>query len=280
MIGLLLLTLRELRAKWIVVGLFGVATVLWVLLASLLNLDVVDGTLAGMRVAGGTVSMEGGGLLSWGGFWALPLVVMVCETGVAGGAYWLGILLALFATGALVTSLMERGQIDLTLSKPLSRTQVLGGRVLGVWGAMLVLFAYLFVMVWIVMAFKSEIWNPRFLLTIGIVFGMFVTMYSVTTLVSVISGSTALALIVTYGVLFASLPLGAHSQLAPVLSPGFREVYLAAYHVLPKFPEVTGIVGRFTLRQEIPTWYPFLSSLGFGAVCYGIAFWRFSRKDF
>ncbi|MEM8556872.1 MAG: ABC transporter permease subunit [Bacteroidota bacterium] len=279
MVGLLLLTLRELRAKWIVVGLFAVATVLWVLLASLLNLDVVDGTLAGFRIAGGEVSMEGGPS-ELAGFTALEQIVVVVETGVAGGAYWLGILLALFATGALVTSLMERGQIDLTLSKPLSRTQVLGGRVLGVWGAMLVLFTYLFVMVWLVMALKSGIWNPRFLLAIGLVFGMFVTMYGVTTLVSVLSGSTALALIVTYGVLFASLPLGAHSQLAPVLSPGFREAYLAAYHLLPKFPEVTGIVGRFTLRQDIPTWYPFLSSLGFGAVCYALAFWRFGKKDF
>ncbi|MEO1479086.1 MAG: hypothetical protein AAFV01_10960, partial [Bacteroidota bacterium] len=87
MIGLLLLTLRELRAKWIVVGLFGVATVLWVLLASLLNLDVVDGTLAGMRVAGGTVSMEGGGPQELAGFSALQQVVIVVETGVAGGAY-------------------------------------------------------------------------------------------------------------------------------------------------------------------------------------------------
>ncbi|MEM9998785.1 MAG: ABC transporter permease subunit [Bacteroidota bacterium] len=279
MVGLLLLTLRELRAKWIVVGLFAVATVLWVLLASLLNLDVVDGTLAGFRIAGGEVQMEGGPS-ELAGFTALQQVVVVVETGVAGGAYWLGILLALFATGALVTSLLERGQIDLTLSKPLSRTQVLGGRVLGVWGAMLVLFTYLFVMVWLVMALKSGIWNPRFLLAIGLVFGMFVTMYGVTTLVSVLSGSTALALIVTYGVLFASLPLGAHSQLAPVLSPGFREAYLAAYHLLPKFPEVTGIIGRFTLRQEIPTFYPFLSSLGFGAVCYALAFWRFGKKDF
>lgn len=279
MTGLLLLTLRELRAKWIVVGLFAVATVLWVLLASLLNLDIVDGTLAGLRIAGGEISMEGGPN-ELQGFSALQQIVIVVETAVAGAAYWLGILLALFATGALVTSLLERGQIDLTLSKPLSRTQVPGGRVLGVWGAMFVLFAYLFVAVWLVMALKSGIWNARFLLTIGLVFGMFATMYSVTTLVSVVSGSTALALIVTYGVLFASLPLGAHSQLAPVLSPGFREVYLAAYHLLPKFPEVTGIVGRFTMRQEVPSWYPFLSSLAFGAVCYALAFWRFQRKDF
>ena len=52
MIGVLLLTLRELRAKWIVVGLFVIATLLWGAMALALQLDIVDGSLAGARLFG------------------------------------------------------------------------------------------------------------------------------------------------------------------------------------------------------------------------------------
>ena len=52
MIGLFLLTLRELRARKVVVGLFVVATLVWVALALALQLDVVDGSLAGARIMG------------------------------------------------------------------------------------------------------------------------------------------------------------------------------------------------------------------------------------
>ena len=52
MLGVLLLTLRELRAKWIVVGLFVIATLLWGAMALALQLDIVDGSLAGARLFG------------------------------------------------------------------------------------------------------------------------------------------------------------------------------------------------------------------------------------
>ena len=55
MIGLLLLTLRELRAKKIILGLFGVATLVWVVLALALQLDVIEGSLAGVRMFGDEV---------------------------------------------------------------------------------------------------------------------------------------------------------------------------------------------------------------------------------
>ena len=311
MLGLFLLTLRELRARKVIVGLAIVATLIWLTMALALQLDVVDGTLAAASVFGQeeTVTAEpildaetGEPLLDDDGNVVMrdpkpnPFGDSVLESWVfgaqafvAGAAYWIGILLALFATGGLVAVLTDRGQADIVLSKPLSRSQVLLGRLAGVWAVTFALVAYLLGAVWLVMSLKSGIWNPRFLLAIPVVFGMFATVYGVVTLVSVWSGSGPLALIVTLGLLFTTLVLGI-PDLDLQLVRWLRPVVNGAYHVLPKFGSVGASLvpalatGQPVLQPDadgsVIGLYPLLSSILFGAVCYGGAFFLFKRKDF
>lgn len=305
MIGVLLLTLRELRARKVVLGLFVVATVIWVALALALQLDVVDGSLAGARLFGQEtvdqpldpdapmldgdgepiVDPETGETLTQAdslpfGSSLLESVVFGAQAFVSGAAYWVGLLLALFATGGLVASLTERGQVDVLLTKPLSRSQVLAGRLAGVWLVMLALVVYLFGAVWLTMSIKSGIWNPRFLLAIGVVFGMFAVIYGVVTLVGVWSGSGPLSLIVTLGLLFVSLVL-AIPELPEQVNRTWRPLVEGAHAVLPKFGGVgVSIVPQLATGGVVDTFAPFLTSLAFGAVCYAAAFGLFSRKDY
>ena len=304
MTGLFLLTLRELRARKVVIGLFVVATVIWVALAFALQLDIVDGSLAGARLFGET-TIEGpvdpdaplldadgepvldddgqplteGDQFEFGGS-LLEELVFGTQMFVAGAAYWIGILLALFATGGLVAALTERGQVDVILTKPLSRSQVLGGRLLAVMFVMLVLIVYLFGAVWLVMSIKSGVWNPLFLLAMAVVFAMFAVVYSVVTLVGVWSGSGPLSFIVTLGVVFVGLILSIPG-LADQVSRFWRPVVQGGYHLLPKFgPVGVSIVPQLATGEPVASLYPLASSLAFGAVCYAAAFAIFSRKDF
>ena len=199
---------------------------------------------------------------------------------MAGAGYWVGIVLALFATGGLVATLAERGQVDVVLTKPVPRWAVLGGRLLAVMAVMLALTTYLFGAVWLTMAVKTGLWSPRFLLAIGAVFGMFAVLYGVVTLVGVWSGSGPLSLIVTLGLLFVSLVL-AIPTLAEQVSAFWRPVVQGGYHVLPKFGSVgTTLVPQLATGGAVGSLYPLLSSLAFGAACYALAFVLFARKDF
>lgn len=304
MIGLFLLTLRELRARKVVIGLFVVSTAIWIALALALQLDVVDGSLAGARLFGqetieepfdpdapvldreGTpVLDDDGNVRTQGqrldfGSTMLEEIVFGAQAFVAGAAYWIGILLALFATGGLVAALTERGQVDVILTKPMSRSQVLAGRLLAVMVVILVLATYLFGAVWLTMSIKSGIWNPRFLLAIGVVFGMFAVVYSVVTLVGVWSGSGPLSFIVTLGVLFISLILSIPGLADQIRRP-WRSLVVGADAVFPKFADVgVSVVPQLATAQPVATLTPFLTSLLFGAVCYGLAFVLFARKDF
>lgn len=305
MIGLFLLTLRELRARKVVVGLFVVATVVWVALAFALQLDVVDGSLAGARLFGqetieepvepgqplldeeGNVVLDEDGTpqtqgtdLPFNGDTLLESVVFTAQAFVSGAAYWIGILLALFATGGLVATLSERGYADVILTKPLSRSAVLSGRLLAVMAVMLGLVTYLFGAVWLVMSVKTGIWATRFLLAIPVVFGMFAVVYSVVTLVGVWSGSAPLSLIVTLGLGFVTLVL-AIPELATQVNRTWRPLVVGAYHLLPKFGNVgTTMVPQLATGGDVGPLYPLASSIAFGAACYALAFALFSRKDY
>ena len=268
--GILLLTLRELWAKKVILGLFAVSTLVLLCVAFALNLDVVEGSLASVRLFGSDAQTN----------LSLENLVFAVESVVAGAAYWIGILLALFASAPLFTTLIDGGHIDLLLSKPMSRWQLLGGHVLGVWGTMLGLVVYLLGGVWLLMSIKSGVWNPRFLLAIFLVVGLFAVMYGVVVLMGTWTESTALSLIVAYGLIFASLVLAGVDQITPQLSAASRATFYALYHVLPNFAEVTTLVSRLARGQAVADWYPLISSLFFGTGCYAVGAWIFQTRDF
>lgn len=267
---MLQLTIRELRAKKVIWGLFLISSLVLLVVTFALNLDVVDGTLASARLFGAETS---GGV-------DLQNIVFAVQSIVAGTAYWLGILLALFASGPIFTTLLTKGHIDLLLSKPISRTRLLTGHVGGVWLAMFGLCIYLLGGIWLIMSIKSEVWNPRFLFSILIVLSMFGVMYGVIVAIGAFTRSTALSLIVTYGLIITSLALAGVQQITEQLGAVSKAVFLVLYHTLPNFAEVTTIVSKLSQGDPVANWYPFISSLLFGAACYLIGGIQFNRRDF
>lgn len=278
MLGLILLTFRELWAKKITLAAFLVSTLIWVMMAFALNLDVVDGGLTGLRIFGqntGVENAEGLNPIS-----ALTQFVIGTQTFVAGAAYWLGTLLALFATVPLWTNLLEPGRIELILSKPLARWQVLAAHLAGVLLAVLLLTGYLLGMTWLVISVKTTVWHARFLLAIPIVTLMFGVMYSIALLLGTLVRSTALALITTYGLLFASIVLGFKDELAEQIALPWRHMYNGLYHALPHFSEVTASVAQLVGGDPVATWYPLWGSLLIGCALLALAAFRFQRADF
>ena len=281
MIGVILLTLRELTAKKVTLGLFLVATLVWVMLGFAMNLDIVDGSLAGMKIFGQDAQFqtntggEGGAQ-----FPLLQEFVLGIERVVAGASYWMGILLALFATAPLIGSLLERGRVDLILSKPIGRMALLGSHVLGILTVVFALAVYLMGAVWLIMSIKTGIWNFHFLTCIGMVMVMFAIMYSVVLFIGVSTKSTALSLIVTYGLIFCSLVFLGKDTIAPQINMPWRQVFLAFYHVLPNFAEVTRSVVQLAGGEAVESWYALISSAIFGTVMYVLAAIRFARRDF
>ncbi len=283
--GSLLLTFRELWAMRLTQAMLVIASLAWLLLSFALNMDVVEGSLAAVRIFGFDTTPTDGVFNEDTGEWmsqalSLDKFMIGINTFVFGAAYFLGTLLGLFATMPLINGFLEYGRIDLLLSKPLSRPRLLAGHLVGVWLTVLVLSSYLVGGVWLSLSFKTGVWMPMFLMAIPIITVMFAVMYAVILSVSIITRSSGLGLVITYGLIFFSIVLASHNQIVPVLSNTNAAILMAFYHVLPNFIEVVGVQAQLVEGTVVTSWYPFISSLLFGFVTYGIGFFWFSRRDF
>ena len=105
--------MREAAARWTLVAYFFLSSIFILIFASAINLDIVDGALAGAKLFGKQVEVSG--------TMSIEKLVMGFESGFSGILYVLCTFLAIFATAHLVPRMQEKGTIDLYLSRPVSR---------------------------------------------------------------------------------------------------------------------------------------------------------------
>jgi len=272
---------REASARWTLLAYFALSSLFILTFALAVNLDIVDGALAGARLFGKTVDLGGEKV-------DMDRLVLGFETGFSGFLYMLGTFLALFATAHLVPRLQEKGTIDLYLSRPVGRTKLLLSRYCG--GLLLAAanLLYLFGAIWLIVVWKTGIAHPRFFLGgVVILFGI-AAMLALAFLIGVVTSSTAVSLMVTYAIFFFAALLSAREKIAAAVSSEWSAGLIRAlYWIFPKTAElgratVALVSGGETFRGlgSIDAMAVFGSTGLFGLLALGLAAWRFSRKDF
>src|SRR5262245_7735657 len=121
-------TARELVYRKTLLFYFGIVTLTHLFLLLALQTDVANGAITSIRVFGAEGRATGHGFALGGaagagaptGLSAIDLVQWI-QAGISFVLYPMGILLGVFATGSLVPHMLEKGTIDLLLSKPVSR---------------------------------------------------------------------------------------------------------------------------------------------------------------
>src|ERR1700716_40694 len=150
--------MREAAARWTLVAYFFLSTVFILIFASAINLDIVNGALAGAKLFGKEVQMRGDNSIS------IEKLVLGFESVFSAVLYFLCTFLAIFATAHLVPRMQEKGTIDLYLSRPVSRLKLILSRYV----AGLILAAsnivYLIGSIWLIVAWKTHVFHPRFFL--------------------------------------------------------------------------------------------------------------------
>lgn len=274
--------MREAAARWTLVAYFFLSTIFIIIFASAVNLDIVDGALAGAKLFGKEVQVDTGNQLS------IEKLVLGFETGFSVFLYFVCTFLAIFATAHLVPRMQEKGTIDLYLSRPVSRVKLLLSRYV----AGLILAGsnviYLMGAIWLIVVWKTSVANPRFLLAGSIIFLVIAVLLAFAFLVGVFTSSTAVSIMTTYGVFFFGLMLAAHERIAAAVSSEWQAWLIETlYWVFPKSAELGQAVVAFVGGSELPervlsvlTPAPFLTTAAFGAGCLILASWLFTRKEF
>ena len=273
--------MREAAARWTLLAYFFLSSLFIVIFAFAVNLDIVEGSLAGAKLFGNQVNMSGSQV-------SIEKLVLGFESGFSGFLYFLCTFLAIFATAHLVPRMQEKGTIDLYLSRPVARVKLLLSRyVAGLLLAGANIF-YLIFSMWLIVVWKTHVIHPRFLFAGLIILFVVATLLAFAFLVGVVTSSTAVSIMTTYAIFFFGLMLAGHDRFAAVVSKEWQAALInTLYWIVPKSSELFLSVVSFVSDKALPSQFGgatapsiFLSTAAFAVGCLVLASWLFHRKEF
>lgn len=157
------------------------------------RLAVSDGTAVSVQYFGFDLTEE------------LPLgpddVRPIIEQTLSVLLYWLvgvfGILAAILVTSPIIPRTFEAGEIDLLLSKPVSRSLLFLAKFFGGCAFVFLNVSYLLVGLWLIAGLRYEIWNTRILLCIPVFLFIFAIYYSISAVAGVVWKSAIMSVVLT-----------------------------------------------------------------------------------
>lgn len=212
---------------------------------------------------------------------AAKSLVGFIQAGLAGLVNTGVVFLGIFATASIIPHTLEKGNIDLLLSKPVSRTELLLGKMTG---SILIVFfnvLYFILAMWVITSLKTGYWNWAYLLSpLSITYAFFV-LYTVLMVLGITSRSTALSLIVVYLFVFIIEPiLASREMIAEALNnETISDVLSVFYYILPKTTDIGAFTSMAILGDQLD-WMPIWSSGLFAVAMIGLSVWIFRKKEF
>jgi ABC-type transport system involved in multi-copper enzyme maturation permease subunit len=267
-------TIRESLAKFTFLAFLIMSTLILLVITFAVNLDVVNGALAGARLFGHDVQLGGQSF-------SLDSLVTGTQTGLGFVLFTVGLFLSIFATANLVPVMLEKGYVDLLLSKPLSRPALFLGRYLGALSVVCINLLYLVGGVWLLLGWKTGVWKTGLpaaglviLLTYAVLLGFMM-------LVGVVTGSSSITIMLSYFLFPLTAFLSARDNLTVMLTSKTAVAVIdGLYHMLPKITGMGRIMSELTMERPVTSFAPIGSSIIFGATCLALGTVYFSRKDY
>jgi len=226
---------------------------------------------------------------------------------------WIGVTLAIVATSGFFPSLLERGTVDVLVSKPISRTHLFLGKYAGSMVFVLLHAVFFVVLTFLVIGFRWGVWLPGYLLTIPLLVILFSYVYCISAWAGVRFRSSTVAINVSVGawVFFAGIQsIGDAFEAFPAWKKNVwaYNAAVAARWVVPKTHDITYLAGRWSgaavstdlvpaveeadrpavehagraerQRMDLNPVYTIGSSLLFEALVVLLTIRRFSRSDY
>lgn len=193
-----------------------------------------------------------------------------------------GLFISIFATASFIPTMLEKGSIDLLLSKPVSRSQVIWGKFIGGTLMVLINIAYFIIAFWAIIGLKFGVWDASFLLSILLITFTFMALYALIILIGILTRSSALSIMISYLVILILSPLLAmrnkndfliNNQFVEWISDGL-------YYIVPKTKELSSITNSLILNKSIDSYQPIISSLLFMILTLALTIIIFSKKDY
>ena len=237
-----------------------------------LNMDIVTGAITGVTFFGEELEIPQ---------MTVQQFINAVQAGMATLIATIGLFLALMALSTLFPLMLQKGSIELILCRPAPRWRLMLARFLGGTAIMAINAAYLMIGVWLVLGYKSGIWNTGFPKSTILIVLAFIFLYSAVMVFSVMSENGPVGLLAGYAILMFSPILAAHERITPVFSKElYREMFRSLYWVLPKVAELIGAARSLIAGTPLEIEMVLATSALFAAGCFILTMIYFTRKDY
>lgn len=262
MLTIILNTFREAIAKKIFVGYYIIYTIIILVFLFAINLDTVEGVISLTDVQQSVMSLQ------------------AIMTSVS---YLLVLIFCIISSASFIPSLVDKGTIDLLLSKPLSRFKILFSKYLGAVIFVGISLVYFIGAIWLILSLKSGYWNFSFLFTILSLTFAFAVMYSIVVMIGLTTQSSVIAILVNLFLLFVLCPVLAARETVIftfVQNEVVRFMFNFFYYVFPKPGEINDITIKLITNEPVASWQPVITSFLFCAAMMSYSVYYFSKKDY
>ncbi|MBM3982658.1 MAG: hypothetical protein FJ304_20780 [Planctomycetes bacterium] len=120
----------------------------------------------------------------------------------------LALLVGMIITAFFIPNMLRKGSVDLFISKPIGRAQLLVYKYIGGLTFMFLVTAFTVGGIWFVLAVRSGYWNPSFLVAIPVLTFTFAVLYAISTLVATVTRSAVAAMLLSVGFAFFMFVFG------------------------------------------------------------------------
>lgn len=268
------LLLEAARRKWFL-GLFGAITLVLLILGFSLQLDVVDGAIAGSKLFGAVFSNE----IVTANRVMSALFTATAYVSFYGGAFFLAIACSDFAP-----ELLAPGRIEHLLSLPVARWQLLFGTFLGVVTLAALGTFYGAGGLTVLLGVKTGIWNPRLLLGSAVGWIGFCSLYSVMLTANFFVRSAALSGALGIVTLILGIFASFRESIAVTMTEGVgRTVFSWAMLPIPRLGTLATVSAHLAASDPVEgemVGRLLAGCLIFSVALLSVAAWRFERKDF
>ncbi len=269
-----LFTFKESMARRTFIAFFVLSSLTLAFFLFAMNIEVVNGALASLSLFGKTADIPENRIV-------IERFMRGIHMGLATLLYTAGIFFSIFAASGLYPNLLEKGNIDWILSKPISRFQMLAGRFLGGLGIVAFNIFYLIVGSWLILSIKSGYWNVSFLSAGLLIVWVFAALFALMALLGVLFQNAAISVMGAYLMIFLSPMLFQRERAYALLSRKIYQLILdGLYYICPPIFETGEIMKKLIFHEPIASYQPLLH-LSLLIVGYlALAQWVLSRKDF
>jgi len=193
-----------------------------------------------------------------------------------------GLFLSIFSVSSFIPNMLERGTIDLLLSKPIERFEIILGKYLG---GIVIVFAnilYAVLCLWLIIGFKLDQWNFYFLLTSFSITFTFMVLYAMIIFTGVLTRSSILAMMVSYFIFFILSPMlvGRETLASLFDSNALLSVLTFFYYIIPQTADLGEICTALATGRFEFSFTPVFVSLGFIILNLAGCIFIFNKKDY